>query len=41
MDAVPTTVVLDRTGKVAARILGRLDGSTLRALLDDALAEAA
>ena len=41
MDAVPTTVVIDRRGYVAARILGRLDATTLRALIDDALAEAA
>ncbi|WP_199425009.1 TlpA family protein disulfide reductase [Actinotalea solisilvae] len=41
VQAVPTTVVLDREGDVAARILGRADPSTLRALLDDALAEPA
>jgi thiol-disulfide isomerase/thioredoxin len=41
VQAVPTTVVLDREGDVAARILGRADPSTLRALLDDALAEQA
>ena len=41
LDAVPTTVLLDRDGKVAARILGRADDSTLRALIDDMLAEAA
>ncbi|MBX9246741.1 TlpA family protein disulfide reductase [Actinotalea ferrariae] len=39
LQAVPTTVVLDREGDVAARILGRVDPSTLRALLDDVLAE--
>ncbi|WP_182114296.1 TlpA disulfide reductase family protein [Actinotalea sp. JY-7876] len=39
--AVPTTVVLDREGDVAARILGKADGSTLRALIDDLLAEPA
>lgn len=37
--AVPTTLVLDREGRVAARALGRVDGSTLRGLLDDVLAE--
>lgn len=41
LDAVPTTVVLDREGKVAARILGRADASTLRALIDDTLTETA
>lgn len=39
VQAVPTTVVLDRDGRVAARILGIAEGSTLRALLDDVLAE--
>jgi thiol-disulfide isomerase/thioredoxin len=41
LQAFPTTVVLDRDGKVAARILGRLDLTTLRGLVDDSLAEAA
>lgn len=39
LQAVPTTVLLDREGRVAARILGMADPSTLRALLDDLLAE--
>jgi len=39
VQAVPTTVVLDRDGRVAARILGLADRSTLRALVDDVLAE--
>ena len=39
VQAVPTTVLLDREGGVAARILGRVDPSTLRTLLDDLLAE--
>jgi thiol-disulfide isomerase/thioredoxin len=39
--AVPTTLVLDGEGRVAARVLGRVDGSTLRGLLDDVLAEGA
>lgn len=41
VQAVPTTVLLDREGDVAARILGRLDPSTLRTLLDELLAERA
>jgi len=39
INAVPTTVVLDRDGKVAARILGLAEGSTLSAIVDDLLAE--
>ena len=35
LQAVPTTVVLDREGKVAARILGLADPSTLAALIDE------
>ena len=35
--AVPTTVVLDAEGRIAARVLGRAEGSTLRALVDDTL----
>jgi thiol-disulfide isomerase/thioredoxin len=41
VNAVPTTVVLDREGKVAARMLGTADASTLRAVVDDLLAEGA
>lgn len=37
--AVPTTVVLDADGAVAARVLGVVDPSTLRAVVDDLLAE--
>ncbi len=37
--AVPTTLVLDRQGRVAARLLGKADASTLRSLVDSALAE--
>ncbi len=37
--AVPTTIVLDREGRVSARILGLADRSTLKALIHDALAE--
>ncbi len=39
VQATPTTVVLDRQGRVAARVVGTVDGSTLRALVDDVLAE--
>ncbi len=39
--AVPTTLVLDRQGRVAARVLGRIDPDVLRDLLDGVLAEAA
>lgn len=41
VQAVPTTVVLDREGRVYARVLGKADGSTLRALVDDVLDETA
>jgi thiol-disulfide isomerase/thioredoxin len=37
VQAVPTTVILDQDGMVAARVLGVIDDSTLRALLDDLL----
>ena len=36
--AVPTTLVLDRQGRVAARILGLAEKGTLKALISDALA---
>lgn len=39
LSAYPTTVVLDREGRPAARILGLADGTTLRDLIDDVLAE--
>ena len=39
VNAVPTTVVLDREGKVAGRILGLADPSTLRSMVDELLAE--
>ena len=38
--AIPSTLVLDRRGRVAARVLGQVRASTLRALLSDALGEA-
>ena len=39
VQAVPTTVLLDRSGKVAARILGVIDPSTVRTLIDELLEE--
>lgn len=39
VNAVPTTVLLDRQGRVAARILGRIDPSTVRSIVDQLLAE--
>ncbi len=39
VQAVPTTVVLDRQGRVAARVLGQVDATTLDGLIDDVLAE--
>ncbi len=38
--AVPTTLVLDKQGRVSARILGVAEKGTLKALLTSALAEA-
>ncbi len=39
-NAVPTTIVLDRTGRMAARIIGQLPTrTTLAALIDTVLAE--
>lgn len=37
--AMPTTVVLDREGRPAARIVGLATDTTLRGLIDDVLAE--
>lgn len=37
--AIPSTIVLDRKGRVAARVLGQVRAATLRALVSDALAE--
>lgn len=39
--ATPTTLVLDRQGRIAARILGSTTAGTLTALVNDALAEKA
>ncbi|WP_322746793.1 TlpA disulfide reductase family protein [Cellulomonas sp. S1-8] len=41
VNAVPTTILLDRDGTVAARVLGLVDGATLRALVEELLAEEA
>ena len=41
LQAVPTTVVLDQEGNVAARVIGQAEHSTLEALIDEVLAEAA
>jgi hypothetical protein len=35
--AVPTTLVLNAKGEVTARVLGRFEPNTLRALIDTAL----
>jgi peroxiredoxin len=40
LNAVPTTLVLDPEGRVAARIIGRADPSTLGALIDEAAGSA-
>lgn len=37
--AVPSTVVVDADGRVAARVVGKVSSSTLRTLLNDAVAE--
>ena len=36
---VPTTLVLDRDGRIASRVNGPVSASTLRALVEDAVAE--
>ena len=33
--AIPSTVVLDEQGRVAARVLGEVSASTLRGILED------
>jgi hypothetical protein len=38
---VPTTLVLDTRGRIAARVLGPVQTSTLSGLVDDVLAEKA
>ncbi|MCA4133136.1 TlpA disulfide reductase family protein [Arthrobacter sp. M4] len=37
--AVPTTLVLDKQGRVASRVLGELEKGTLKALISTAVAE--
>ena len=37
--AIPSTLVLDRSGRVAARVLGKVSAGTLRGVVDDVLAE--
>lgn len=39
--ATPTTLVLDRQGRIAARVLGATTASTLSGLIDDVVAEPA
>ena len=39
MAAIPTTVVLDRQGRVAARALGEVDRSRLLGIIEPVLAE--
>lgn len=38
-DAVPTTLVLDRRGRVAARVIGRIEPSILKTLIKSVLEE--
>lgn len=38
-NAVPSTLVMDREGRVSARITGAIDPSTLRSMIDRVLAE--
>jgi thiol-disulfide isomerase/thioredoxin len=40
-NAIPTTLIIDRDGRMAARVLGEITELTLRELLDDVLAEGA
>lgn len=39
INAVPSTVVVDRSGRVAARVVGRVNYKTLSGLVQDVLAE--
>lgn len=39
LQAMPSTVVLDRQGRVAARVIGQIQHSTLSALIEQTLAE--
>lgn len=38
-NAVPTTLIVDRDGRVASRVLGEFDPSILRTLINDTVAE--
>jgi thiol-disulfide isomerase/thioredoxin len=38
-NAIPTTLIIDRDGRMAARVLGEITELTLREVLDDVLAE--
>ena len=37
--ATPSTVILDAQGRAAARVVGAVEESTLRGLIEDVLAE--
>ena len=37
--ATPSTVILDAKGRAAARVVGEVDASTLKGLVEDVLAE--
>ncbi len=37
--AIPSTLVLDRSGRVAARVLGKVEGRNPPGVVDDVLAE--
>ncbi|CAM3752639.1 hypothetical protein GCM10009799_04890 [Nocardiopsis rhodophaea] len=39
VQAIPSTVVVDREGRVAARVIGPVDAATLRGLVDDIMNE--
>jgi thiol-disulfide isomerase/thioredoxin len=39
--AVPSTVVIDRTGQIAARVIGRISYTTLLGVIDDLQTETA
>jgi hypothetical protein len=39
--AIPSTLVLDRKGRVAARILGKAERTVLQGVVDDVVAEGA
>lgn len=39
VQATPTTIVIDRSGRVAARVLGAVESSTINTIVDDVLKE--